>query len=422
MRNIALLFPGQGAQYVGMGKKLYNDFSIARDVFEEANDVLKFNITKLCFEGSLGELSKTENTQPALLTVAVAASRVLLNESGIVPKYLVGHSLGEISALVCAEAINFNDAIKIVRARGRYMQEAIQPGFGKMVAINGVDAEQVNEECIRASQKGKIVEISNFNSHLQIVISGQREAVDQVGEALKRRATSIVPLKVSAPFHSRFMENVCDKLKVDLLKVTYHKFKYPVISNVTALPYMDEGNIINMLISQIINPVRWSRSMKFLQLQGIDTVIDIGPNDVVKNLMKKNCDDIDALSFDNDDGIYKSLSRQLKAPKEYKNKRLEFIRNCLTIAICTPNNGIDTLESENKDVELYRNVRSLYGKLKLENTIPTIDQMRLAIDMVATIFFTKNTPLKERKMRLIQLFEDTDTYDLFGDYINLQTS
>lgn len=416
MKNISILFPGQGSQYVGMGKKLYESYSIAREVFEEAGDVLNMDIKKLCFEGSREALAKTENTQPAVLTVGVAAFKVLLDETGIKPNCLAGHSLGEISALVGANGIKFSDAVKLVRLRSRYMQEA---GAGLMLAVKGVDAELVKKECSRVSQKDNVAAISNYNSPLQTVVSGNRKAVETVGKLLKEKGAKVMPLNVSTPFHSRLMQPAAEKLKEHLSGLSYNKLKYPVLSNVTAFPYMDENNIPAMLASQIIQPVQWTHSMKFLHQEGIDTIIDIGPNDVLKRLMKENYADIAAFSFDKEEDAVCTLIGQHhmdRTPIHGRVKKIEFIERCMAIAVCTPNNSSDD-EYQRKFVKPYKSVKQLLIRLQTENVEPEPEHMKQALEMLCSGFFVKKTPQEEQKSRLEGLFKETGTTGLFTSYI-----
>ncbi|GAE86716.1 ACP S-malonyltransferase [Acetivibrio straminisolvens] len=233
MKKIALLFPGQGSQYVGMGKKLYENYSAAREVFDEANEVLGFDLKELCFNGDINELTKTENTQPVILTASVAAFRVYMEKYGVKPAFLAGHSLGEFAALTCAGAISFKDAVRIVRNRGRYMQEAVPQGIGAMAAVSGVDKPVIEETCIKVSDENHLVVVSNHNSKDQIVISGHTSAVNTASEILKKHGARIVPLKVSAPFHSPLMQPAADRLREELKLYSYNEPKWQVISNTT---------------------------------------------------------------------------------------------------------------------------------------------------------------------------------------------
>jgi [acyl-carrier-protein] S-malonyltransferase len=303
MKKIALMFPGQGSQYIGMGKKLYDNFECVRKVYEEANDTIGFDLKGLCFEGDMEELTKTENTQPAILTTSVAMFRVYQEEIGIEPAFMAGHSLGELSALTCSGAIRFSDAVKLVRQRGKFMQEAVPIGIGGMAAISGADISDIEAECKNASKDGNIVAISNYNSYDQIVISGHKAAVESAGEALKEKGVKVIPLKVSAPFHSPLMKPAADRFKDELKKYCYDGPRCHVISNVTALPYEGAESIQDNLIKQITSPVQWIKSMEYLESNGVEMFIELGPKKVLKNLVGKIVKIKDIYSYDHDQDV-----------------------------------------------------------------------------------------------------------------------
>ena len=245
MGKLAFLFSGQGSQYVGMGKQLYESFPIARQTFEEANDVLSFNLKKLCFEGDIDTLTQTENAQPAILTVSTAAYRVYMNEIGIMPDYMAGHSLGEISALSCAGAIDFKDAVKIARRRGQLMQEAVMAREGGMLAIIGLGRKIVEEASKQFSKKGNLVVVSNSNSAEQHVISGHSTAIEEAGKYLQSIGAKLIPVKVSAPFHSPLMQSAADKFYYELQEYKFNNLNVNVISNVTAQLYPNKDSLFD---------------------------------------------------------------------------------------------------------------------------------------------------------------------------------
>ncbi len=282
--GLAFLFPGQGSQYVGMGKDFYERFDIVRETFDEADKVLGFSITKLCFEGPEEELKKTYNTQPAILTMSVSLNR-MLNNDGIFPHIVAGHSLGEYSALVAAGVLDFKDAVYLVRKRGEFMQEASPLGLGSMYAIVGLSKDKVEEICREASSLG-IVEPANFNSEKQIVISGEVKALERAGELAKEAgAKRVVPLSVSAPFHSSLMKDVGEKMKKEIEKVELRDAKIPVIANYNAKALTKKEDILEALIKQIDNPVLWVDSMKLLAKE-VDTALEVGPGKVLRGLMR----------------------------------------------------------------------------------------------------------------------------------------
>jgi [acyl-carrier-protein] S-malonyltransferase len=283
---IAFLFPGQGSQAVGMGKELASMFPVAQQTFDEADEAIGFKLSQLCFEGPEDALKLTENTQPAILTVSVAAFRVLQSE-GHVPQFAAGHSLGEYSAYVAAGTISFADAVGTVRKRGRYMQEAVPVGQGAMAAILGLAPDVVRQICEEAAQ-GEICQPANINSPEQIVISGAKAPVERAAELAKAKgAKRAVMLPVSAPFHCALMQPAQDRLAVDLRALSFKQPTFPVVNNVdhavvTAAELARDG-----LIRQVTGAVQWERSMRVLIEKGVDTFVEVGPGKVLCGLMRQ---------------------------------------------------------------------------------------------------------------------------------------
>ena len=300
---IGYVFPGQGSQYAGMGKDLAESFPIAKQIFEEADEALNFSISRLCFEGPEDELQLTENTQPAILAVSVAAFRALSSEGFKTPRYVAGHSLGEYSALVAAGSISLADAVRTVRARGRYMQEAVPVGTGAMAAVLGADRDAIEKACNEASE-GHVCSIANINSPNQIVIAGNSDAVERAMELLKGIAKRVIKLNVSAPFHCALMKPAQDRLEFELEQLAFSEPKTPVVTNVDAQVMTVPGDLRDALRRQVTAPVRWVESMELLIEQGVDTFVEVGPGKVLSGLMRQinrdvNCANVeDAASLE----------------------------------------------------------------------------------------------------------------------------
>jgi [acyl-carrier-protein] S-malonyltransferase len=283
---IAFLFPGQGSQSVGMGKDLADNYPVARQTFEEADEALGYKLSEVCFEGPEEKLKLTEITQPAILAASVAALRVL-QEKGLKPDFVAGHSLGEYSALVAAGTLNFANAVRTVRNRGRYMQEAVPVGVGAMAAILGMPIDKVNEIAADAAQ-GEVCQVGNINSPEQIVISGNAGGVERaIKLATERGAKKAVSLPVSAPFHCSLMQPAQDRLAVDLAALSFQNPACPVVCNVDAAA-VTAGDVARAaLIRQVTGAVRWEPSVRLLIDQGVELFIEVGPGKVLWGLMRQ---------------------------------------------------------------------------------------------------------------------------------------
>ncbi len=420
MKNVAFLFPGQGSQYVGMGKDLFNNYQTARKIFEEANDALGFDLGRLCFEGSMEELTKTENTQPAILTVSVAAFRTYMEKIGVAPKYTAGHSLGEISALCCSGAISFFDAVRVVRQRGRFMQEAVAVGIGSMAAVSGVDKKLIEDVCSQITDSKRTVVVSNYNSPEQIVISGHSGAVTAAGEKLKELGARIIPLKVSAPFHSPLMQPAADRLREELMKYDFSDLKWPVISNINGLPYAGKDVIVQNLTEQVVNAVRWHDSMNNLQSFGVEIAVEIGPQAVLKNLMRKNAPNIKVYSFENDENISFLEKELLYAENKGSGdmeKGMQIITMCIAAAVSTKNTNWNNDEYQKGVVEPYKKIQKMKEELVKEGRQPSIEQVRSALEMLKSVLITKGVSMDERKEWFNDILLKTGTEQLFEEFI-----
>lgn len=308
MDRMAFIFPGQGSQYVGMGKDLCENFKVARETFEEADDALRAKISSLCFEGPEEELKLTANTQPAILAVSVSASRVLESETGLSPSLLAGHSLGEYTALVAGGALEFADAVRAVRARGQFMQEAVPVGEGAIGALLGLDDATVISICEEAAE-GEVLTPANYNCPGQIVISGHTGAVMRAVKLAKEKgARRAILLPVSAPFHSPLMEPAAKRLGEVLESIPMRDLQVPVVANVNAQPNTSRERIVKLLIQQISAPVRWEESVRLMISKAIRGFVEVGPGKVLLGLLKRTDGAASLANVEDTDSLKKTKS------------------------------------------------------------------------------------------------------------------
>ncbi len=305
---IAFLFPGQGSQAAGMGQELAARYPEAQRTFEEADQALGFKLSEICFTGPEDKLKLTEITQPAILTVSVAGFRVLKSK-GIAPQFVAGHSLGEYSAHVAAGTLDFADAVRTVRARGRYMQEAVPVGEGAMAAVLAMKLEDLQAVCRDAAQ-GEVCAPANINSPDQIVISGSKAAVERAAELAKQRgAKRAIMLPVSAPFHCALMQPAQDRLEQDLKRLSFHPMQVPVVKNFDATPTQDPEEARTALVRQVTGAVQWEGSMRALIANGVDTLVEVGPGKVLCGLMRQIDRSRTCLNVEDEASLQKTVSQ-----------------------------------------------------------------------------------------------------------------
>lgn len=302
MSKIAFIFPGQGSQYVGMGKDLYEKYEIVKNTFDEATDALGFDMANMCFESE--EINKTEYTQPALVTMGVALMR-LLEENNIAADVTAGLSLGEYASLVCSRALDFNTAVSLVRKRGKYMQDCIPNGEWRMAAILGLEDSLVENVC---KEIDGFVKCANYNCPGQIVIAGEKSAVEEACEKLTEAgAKRAILLNVTAPFHTEKLVEAKEKMQKELEKVAFDKFNIPVIKNLNATQYEENENMTEVLSNHIVSPVQWKKSVEAMIDSGVDTFIELGPGKTLSGFIKKINKDVKVMNIENVETLEKVI-------------------------------------------------------------------------------------------------------------------
>lgn len=415
MEKIAFLFPGQGSQFAGMAKSFYDQHLIARQTFEEASDILGFDMARLCFEETLANLSKTENLQPAMLTASITALRVYIQEIGITPQFCAGHSLGEYSALTCAGVIRFADCLKLVRQRGMLSREIILSGKGAMSIIDGIDRGVVEQECEKVSDQENFVAVSCYNAPDQIAVSGCQDAVMELENRVLELGAQVTPLIGSAPFHNPLMQSAADVLEKELEKYTFSGFRYPVISNVTGLPYGSSGKAVEILKKQLTHPVRWQETMNYLKRKGVTLVIEMGPRNVLCNLSKANQTAFDTVCFEQKEdrtAFLEFLSQNEALTRQKQN----LVKKCLAASVAVPNQNWDEQEYLEGVILPFKRLREIQAEAEDAQKLPGETQMQEALSLLYRIFETKRLPKQEQTEWFGQILDETGTNYLFGNF------
>ncbi|MFC3791595.1 ACP S-malonyltransferase [Paenibacillus sp. GCM10012307] len=416
MEKMAFLFPGQGSHFVGMSKGLYDQYTIVKQTFEEANDVLGYDLAKLCFEGTLAELSKAKNSQPAILVSSVASFRAYMQELGIVPQFLAGHSLGEYAAFTCAGAIRFPDAVQLLHERGTLTDEVAASGVGAMSIVDGVESRLVEQACQEMVQEGRQVSVSCYNTPNQTAISGDSDAVMELEDRLTEQGGLATPLLASAPFHCSYMQPMADLLLEKLSRLPYGFFKYPVITNRNAEPMAHSEKVANNLALHLTQPVQWERTMQYFKHKGVTLAIEMGPKNVLTNMVKANVEGIEALCYGAKEDR-KKIEQILSAYPGLKKHIPTIITRSLAVAVATPNRNWDNEEYQEKVVKSYRKIQGIQDSLEESGAKPTLEQMREALDLLKIILDTKQVPEEEQTHWYNQIIDETGTYYELNEYL-----
>lgn len=410
MKKIAILFPGQGSQYVGMGREMYDQYDSVKHTFEEASDTLGIDLKRLCWHGQLDTLTQTSNAQPALLTLSVAYFRVFKTEFDFPLHFLAGHSLGEFSALVCSGALSFADALRLVRQRGEWMEESSKQRGGGMIAVRDLDPVLIEQIIAERDD----VFISCYNTQNETVLSGSEQAISDLLQELRKQQVRVTELTVSAPFHSPYMADAQVKMAQVLSKITFGEFRIPVISNVTARPYECVEQIPTLLSKQMTEAVRWKQTMRYLLEQGVSACIEMGPKSVLKR-MATSFPYVRAFSFDQlEDRNRLAYYRQMHPPA-----KIAFIQQTIAHAVATKNHNHDEQEYQVGVIKPYEELVALLNVLDEEKREPTESEIRAALNKLLLIFRTKQVKVEEQIDRIEQMIDLTRLSHLFFDIRNI---
>lgn len=422
MKNIAMLFPGQGAQYVGMAQPLLASDADTRQLFADASDVLGQDMVALCSTDGAERLNQTQHTQPALVLCALAAYRHFVRDTGLTPVVLAGHSIGEISALMAADALSLADGLRLAKARGEAMAACSAPGDMGMTAVVKLPRAQVEQICQAQPGFGEHFVIANYNSDAQLVLSGTVAALSGVEQALKAAGANCITLRVSGAFHSPFMQSAAEQLKPLLHSIDFKQPNIPVIANVNASLYQQAADIAPSLLAQISAPVLWQDSIERLASgvfnaalpltnQGIDLYIEAGPGVVLKKLTQVLLPTASVYSLDHSDDRA-PLRRQLEV--DIRNRRYQpaFVGKCLAVAVATRNQNFDEQAYQQGVLQPYQQLKALHESLQSTQQAPDLTQMRQALQWLAQIMTTKAAPAQEQRERLHEIVRLTGTEHL----------
>lgn len=408
MLNTVLMFPGQASQYVGMGKEWYEKYEVVRRKFEQASDILHQDMKKLCFEGPTSQLVLTENTQIALVTTSVAMFDVIVNELGIVPSYLAGHSIGEISALTAAGVLSFEDAIRLAKIRGEAMAACDKDGKAGMVAVTKIHIDELQKILQEIGYQDYSVDIANYNAPMQTILSGDNEGLKKIGELLEPYNARVIPLNVAGPFHSRYMEPAKEKVASALESMTLRNMNIPVICGHKGRLYNASDNIKDMIVEQLTSSIRWTQVVDVLQNLGVERWIEVGPNEVLKKLVQQSLPEAYVFAYDEKDKNNVSSNDKV----QNNEKKLNPIGLCLGAAVSTRNTNWNEEEYEQGVVKPYHEIRDLYKKIETEKRKPSLEEMESSLNKLQMIFNTKGVPVNEQAMKYQKILKNVEFEEL----------
>ena len=407
MKKIAMVFPGQGSQYIGMGESFYKNYMISRQTYEEASDVAGIDIAKLCFQDSVIRINQIEEMQLAVTTTNVAIARAYFEQYGVAPQFAMGHSVGEYAALTISGAISFADTIKILKYRGELLKDSLKQNLGTMVIAENIDKATV-KSVIQNNGLSNDVFIAAYNSPKQILISGREKEMDQVFELLLDADARITPLLSSPPMHSPVLLQYEEDFKKFLEGFQYYSFRFPIISNLYGKPFSDPTRIPEILSKHLTNPVLWADSVECCKKYGIEMVVEAGPKNLLINLLKELAPDMDFYCFGQKrDREY--INDEFTNDPNYKKDVPEFIGRCLGIAVSVQNRNFDKASYEKGVNEPYRQLKKMQENVREAGKI-TQEDMSKALRLLRGILDAKQVPKEEQENWLKRLLDETNTY------------
>jgi len=415
MQKIVVMFPGQASQFVGMGKPLFESHESVRRRFSEASEVLGFDLAELCFNGPPAKLTRTENAQPALLALSVAMFE-LAQKEGLQPSFLAGHSLGEISALAAAGVLKFSDAVKLARIRGEAMAACTTGIKTGMSAVAKIGVAKVEPVIAQIQAEGHTVQIANYNTPMQTVLSGSAEGLKVAEERLTAIGAKVITLNVSGPFHSQYMSGAKEAMIAALEPLTLGEMLIPVMNGLEGRLYTKADNIKSVLVDQLTGPVRWTTVLNRLSEEGIDIWLEMGPKNVLKKLALDTLKDAKVYAY-GEEADQEAYKAHMEAIIQEKKKMPNLLGLCLGAAVCTRNTNWDEAAYQKDVVEPYKEIQSLYELVEKEGRVPKDEEMSMALALLRKIFNTKGTSADEQNTRFCQILKVSETDKLFPEYM-----